>query len=233
MTKSIWLFGHHAVKAALEAQRRPIYSLKLTRQHQDTYKPLAQKAGIKTQLVEKHTLDKMTQQPHQGIALEAGPLPQKKLQDAFNAQRLLILDQVTDPHNVGACLRSANAFGCGAVIMQHTHSPKDSPIIAKAAVGALEVTPLVTVPNLATALEALKKEGFWAIGLDGYAQQNLSEIPPQDKTVIVMGSEGKGLRPLIAKKCDYLAKLPMVGSVESLNVSVATGIALYEVSKDQ
>ena len=226
-----WLFGHHAVKAALESARRKTFEIMVTKQHENEYAELAQKAGLKLQIVDRTRLDKMTKQPHQGVALKVGSLPQVNIKDLYDADLLLMLDQVTDPHNVGACLRSANAFGCAAVSVPNTHSSKDSPIIAKASAGAFEDTPLVAVANLAQTLENLKKENFWVVGLDGYATQTLDSVNMSGKTVIVMGSEGDGLRDLIKKKCDFLAKLPMQGSVESLNVSVAAGISLYEARR--
>jgi len=230
-TKTNWLFGHHAVKAALQSGRRKVYDILITPQNEAEYTPLAKTAGLKPQIVDRNRLDKMTPQPHQGVALHVGNLPNVHIKDLYTSDLLLMLDQVTDPHNVGACLRSANAFGCGGVILPNAHSPKDSPIIAKAAAGAFEDTPLVAVANLAQTLENLKQEGFWVVGLDGYAQQTLDTVDMTGKTVIVMGSEGAGLRDLIKKKCDFLAKLPMGGSVESLNVSVAAGISLYEARR--
>ena len=226
-----WLFGHHAVKAALKSARRKTFEMMVTKQHEEEYKDLAKTAGLKVQIVDRTRLDKMTQQPHQGVALKVGNLPQVNVKDLYDADLLLMLDQVTDPHNVGACLRSANAFGCAGVIVPNTHSSKDSPVIAKASAGAFEDTPLVAVANLAQTLENLKKEGFWVVGLDGYAHQTLDSVDMSGKTIIVMGSEGDGLRDLIKKKCDFLAKLPMQGSVESLNVSVAAGISLYEARR--
>lgn len=229
--KTSWLFGHHAVKAALKIGRRKVYEMLMTQQNEAEYAPLAKAAGLKPQIVDRGRLDKMTPQPHQGVALQVGGLPVVPIKDLYGCDLLLMLDQVTDPHNVGACLRSANAFGCGGVILPNAHSPKDSPIIAKAAAGAFEETPLVVVANLAQTLENLKQEGFWVVGLDGYAAKTLDTVDMSGKIVIVMGSEGDGLRDLIKKKCDFLAKLPMQGSVESLNVSVAAGISLYEARR--
>lgn len=228
---TIWLFGHHAVQAALSARKRELKQLLVTKQHEDKYKKLAQQSGVRMQTVDRKKLDNLSTQPHQGVALEAGGLPQVHLKELYDTDLLLALDQVTDPHNVGACLRSANAFGCAGVLVPSAHSPKDSPIIAKAAAGALEDTPLVSVGNLAQALENLKKEGFWIVGLDGHTDQNIADIDLGGKIVLVMGSEGEGLRDLVKKKCDFIAKLPMQGTVESLNVSVAAGIALYEARR--
>lgn len=228
---TVWLLGHHPVEAALKAQKRELKQLWVTKQNEQKYKKLAQQAGVRMQTVDRKKLDNISNQPHQGVALEAGNLPQVHVKDLYDTNLLLALDQVTDPHNVGACLRSANAFGCGGVLVPSAHSPKDSPIIAKAAAGAMEDTPLVTVGNLAQALENLKQEGFWVVGLDGHTEQKLADIDLGGKIVLVMGSEGEGLRDLVKKKCDFIAKLPMTGSVESLNVSVASGIALYEASR--
>ncbi len=227
----IWLFGHHAVKAALKSSRRKVKELLVTKQSEAEYIDLARTKNIRLQIVDRNRIDKMSDQPHQGVAIHVANLAATNIKDLYDTDLLLMLDQVTDPHNVGACLRSANAFGCSGVIVPSAHSPKDSPIIAKAAAGALEDTPLVAVANLAQTLKNLKQENFWIVGLDGHSEQNLSEVDMGGKIVIVMGSEGQGLRDLVRKQCDFIAKLPMRGTVESLNVSVATGIALYETRR--
>ena len=228
-----WLVGHHAVTRALEVARRPVYEILCTDKHADTYRELAAAKGIRVQVVDRQRLDGLSDQPHQGVAASVGPLPEPKLKDLFESDLLVMLDQVTDPHNVGACVRSANAFGAAAVLVPSHHAPKDSPIIAKAAAGALEDTPLVSVGNLNQALDGLKKEGFWVVGLDGHTETDLHTVDLKGKIVLVMGSEGEGMRQLVRQNCDFLARLPMVGTVESLNVSVATGIALYEVRRQR
>ncbi len=173
--------------------------------------------------------------PHQGIFLETRPLPGCALEDLNPAEGqkniILMLDQVTDPQNVGACLRSAAAFGARALVTQDRNSPSESGALARASAGGLEITPWVRAANLAQALETLKDMGYWHIGLDGHTDASLKSADMGNNIVIVMGSEGKGLRPLVRKHCDLIAKIPMTGAVESLNVSNAAAIALYELSQ--
>lgn len=230
-----WIFGHHAVQATLEAGKRSIFDVYMNEKMVEKYKPLLK--GIKTNihvLTPKEMDQKFSGKVHQGIALRASELPESTLDDVLpDAQFLLILDQITDPQNLGACLRSANAFGCDAVLTPHHGSASMGDVAAKASVGASEITPVIEVPNLNKAIEKLKAEDFWIVGLDGYAKQELSQVDLKGKIAIVMGNEGKGLRQLVKKNCDFTAKLPMVGSVESLNVSVATGVALYEALKQR
>ncbi len=226
----IFIFGHHAVEGAIDAGMRKIYEVFCTAQNAERYEDY----GYSVKIVDKNFFEKRAQgQTHQGVGAAVSPLKEKSLKDILKTdpQLILMLDQVTDPHNVGACLRSANAFGASALIIPERASAKDSPIIAKTSVGALEYTPIVVAKNLNKSIEELQKAGFWVVGLDGYADKELSEIDLKGKVCIVMGSEGKGLRKLIKENCDFTAKLPMVGQVESLNVSVATGISLYEVAK--
>jgi 23S rRNA (guanosine2251-2'-O)-methyltransferase len=170
---------------------------------------------------------------HQGVALRPGPLPEVALED-FEAKPgavLLVLDQVTDPQNVGAILRSAAAFGVAGVILQDRHAPKLSGALAKAAAGAVELTPVAHVVNLSRALDELTSAGWRAVGLAGEAERGFAEVLDGAPTVLVLGSEGEGLRRLVAEHCDELAKIPMPGGFESLNVSAAAAIALYEASR--
>ena len=172
--------------------------------------------------------------PHQGLILEVRPLPGCALEDLQPIEGrkniILMLDQVTDPQNVGACLRSAAAFGARAVITQDRNSPTESGALARASAGGLEITQWLRVANLAQTLEALREMGYWHVGLDGNTDQSLKQVSLGDNIVIVMGSEGKGLRPLVQKNCDMIAKIPMTGDMESLNVSNAAAIALYELA---
>jgi 23S rRNA (guanosine2251-2'-O)-methyltransferase len=216
-----WLYGQHAVQAALQAGRRPIYEVWGIKEQ-----PVP--AGVKFRLVTRQELDaKFPNATHQGLAAQVGPLPKVGLADMAGASLLLALDQITDPHNLGALLRSADAFGCGGVLVPTARAAPLTEVVAKAACGALERVPVVEA-NLAQALDKLKAQGYWVIGLDGKGHTTLAEAPAYDKTVLVLGSEGAGLRQLVRKKCDHLVRLPMLGQVESLNVSVAGGIALYE-----
>lgn len=164
------------------------------------------------------------------LLMEADLFP---LLDQQPAPLLLILDQVQDPHNLGACLRSANAMGATAVIIPQNNAVGLTAVVHKVACGASVMTPVVQVPNLARAMKALQQSGVWIVGLAAEGDVNLSEVDLSGSVAIAMGGEAKGLRALTRQHCDYLAKIPMQGSVESLNVSVASGVALYEVSRQR
>ena len=172
--------------------------------------------------------------PHQGVVIEVEPLEDAWLDDLLNeaAEKavVLVLDQVTDPHNVGAILRSAAAFGAVGIVTQDRHSPPESGVIAKAASGALERMPWVRVVNLARALEEIGEAGFWRIGLAGDAEMELKDALGPARVALVLGAEGAGLRPNTREHCDSLARLPISDVVESLNVSNATAVALYAAS---
>jgi 23S rRNA (guanosine2251-2'-O)-methyltransferase len=169
--------------------------------------------------------------PHQGVVIEVEPLGDVWLDEivagAGNRAVLLVLDQVTDPHNVGAILRSAAAFGAVGIVTQDRHSPPESGALAKAASGALETTPWVRAVNLARALEEIAEAGFWRIGLTGDADTELKEALGPERVALVLGAEGPGLRPNTREHCDSLARLPITSAVESLNVSNAAAVALY------
>ena len=173
--------------------------------------------------------------PHQGLVAEVDPLEDVWLGDLLqqgegDQRPLIVLDQVTDPHNVGAILRSAAAFDALGIVTQDRHSPPESGALARAASGALESVPWVRVVNLARALEEMAEAGFWRIGLTGHATQTLAQAMGTQRIAIVLGAEGEGMRQNTEAHCDELAKLPMSGKVESLNVSNAAAIALYAVT---
>lgn len=173
--------------------------------------------------------------PHQGLVAEVDPLEDiwlgDLLHEAQDDQRpLVVLDQVTDPHNVGAILRSAAAFDALAIVTQDRHAPPESGTVARSASGALETVPWVRVVNLARALEEIAEAGFWRIGLTGHANQTLAEAMGTQRICIVLGAEGEGMRQNTEAHCDELAKLPISPKVESLNVSNAAAIALYAVA---
>ncbi len=174
---------------------------------------------------------------HQGAALLSEPLTDVALEDvldrAAEAEKsvVLVLDQVTDPQNVGAILRSAAAFGADAVLVPDRHAPPETGALVKAASGAVEIVPLVRVINLARALEELKKAGFWIAGLDGQAPQTLAAADMTGKVALVLGAEGEGLRRLTRDHCDILVRLPISERMESLNVSAAAAVALYELAR--
>jgi 23S rRNA (guanosine2251-2'-O)-methyltransferase len=169
--------------------------------------------------------------PHQGVVIEVEPLEDTWLDgilsDAGERAVLLVLDQVTDPHNVGAILRSAAAFGAVGIVTQDRHSPPESGALAKAASGALERVPWARVVNLARALEEIGEAGFWRIGLAGDAETNLKDALGPPRVALVLGAEGPGLRPNTREHCDALARLPISDAIESLNVSNAAAVALY------
>ena len=146
---------------------------------------------------------------------------------------MLVLDQITDPHNVGAIMRSAAAFAVKAIVTTARHSPEATGVLAKSASGALELVPLVTVQNLARALTELNDRGFMTVGLDSEGTEDLGAVTLQQPLALVLGAEGKGLRQLTRSTCDALMKIPMAGAVESLNVSVAAGVCLYEVVRQR
>ena len=172
--------------------------------------------------------------PHQGVVIEAEPLDEVWLDDllqgAGDSATLLVLDQVTDPHNVGAILRSAAAFGAMGIVTQDRHSPPESGVVAKAASGARERVPWARVVNLARALEEIAEGGFWRIGLAGDAEVDIKGALGPQRVALVLGAEGPGLRPNTREHCDALARLPITDAVESLNVSNAAAIALYAAS---
>ena len=168
--------------------------------------------------------------PHQGMVADVDPLPDIWLSEILDQQTdrpLLLLDQVTDPHNVGAILRSAAAFDAAAIITQDRHAPPESGVVAKSASGALEIVPWIRVVNLSRALDDIAAAGYWRIGLDGDAADELETAMGTGKMALVMGAEGEGLRQNVAAHCDTLARLPMSSKMESLNVSNAAAIALY------
>jgi 23S rRNA (guanosine2251-2'-O)-methyltransferase len=230
-----WLWGWHAVAAALAnpARDKPQRLLATP----DRARELEARFG-KSRVLEVTDGGAIAQilppgAVHQGVALRISPLQEWGL-DAFRPTPgavLLMLDQVTDPQNVGAILRSAAAFGAAGVVLQDRHAPKLSGALAKAAAGAVDQIPTARVVNLSRALEELAELGWRAIGMDGSAETVLAEALDSAPTVIVMGSEGEGLRRLVAEHCDQLAKIPMPGGFESLNVSAAAAVALYEASR--
>ena len=245
----LWLYGVHAALAALANPERQIERLVLTEDAGRALRPRIEKitaarAGdgarplptpeIKSRQEIEGIIGKGA--VHQGIALLARPLPDVLLDDILDATEgteavVVVLDQVTDPQNVGAILRSAAAFGARAVIVPGRGAPRPTGALAKAASGALEFVPLIEVTNLSTALDALKARGFWCAGLDSTASQSLGEADLSGRLALVLGSEGKGLRRLVGERCDLLVRLPITDRVESLNVSAAAAIALYELAR--
>ncbi len=227
------LYGRHAVYAALDNPARRLR--KLTGTHEELGK-IVIPDGLQVQVGDAQDLSRLVPMdaPHQGLVLEVEPLDQPWLDEILldpDAEApLVLLDQVTDPHNVGAILRSAAAFGARALVTQDRHSPPESGALARAASGALEVLPWIRVVNLARALDAIAEAGYWRIGLAGDAGATLAEALSPAPQAIVLGAEGEGLRHNSREHVDALARLPIRRSVESLNVSNAAAIALYAIA---
>ncbi len=234
----VWLYGIHAVLSALENEERLIRRILITRETREALADRLPRLSAQPETVDRMKLDSLLPPGavHQGIAMLTDPLDDpgvESLKDMLDeeAQRevVLLLDHVTDPRNVGAILRSAAAFGARAVIVTDRHAPEATGALAKAASGGLEVVPLIRVTNLARALDLLAEYGFWRVGLEMETDKSLAEAVHDIRRVaLVLGAEDEGLRRLTREKCDFLAKLPMTGAVESLNVSAAAAVALYE-----
>ncbi|MGE5516308.1 MAG: 23S rRNA (guanosine(2251)-2'-O)-methyltransferase RlmB [Bacteroidota bacterium] len=242
----LWLYGQHAVAAALDNPNRKIRRLAMTAEAEKNWSATVETARRSRPLpgidvVERTELDRLLPPGavHQGIGALCDPLPALAIEDvariaADHAEAVVIvLDQVTDPHNVGAVVRSAAAFGALAVVVPDRHAPEETGALAKAASGALERMPLVRVTNVVRTLDQLKAAGFWVAGMAGEATRTLASQKLSGRIALVMGAEGEGLRRLTREHCDYLVKLPMTGAVESLNVSNAAAVALYELVRER
>ncbi|MEX6508473.1 23S rRNA (guanosine(2251)-2'-O)-methyltransferase RlmB [Jiella sp. M17.18] len=225
----VWLYGLHTVAAALQNPKRRLHRLLATRNALARLEIDEAAIPCPVEIVEPKRLDSElgTEAVHQGVALEADPLAPHRFSDLSDARLVLVLDQITDPHNVGAILRSATAFAADAVVTTARHSPQESGVLAKAASGALEHVPQMLVGNLAEGLEELAREGFLTIGLDSDADADFETALTGEKLAIVLGAEGKGLRQKTRGTVDRLARLDMPGAIRSLNVSNAAAIALY------
>ncbi len=238
------IYGIHAVQALIETHPELIKAVycQESRQDQRLQKLLnmADVQGIKLLLSTRPELDQLAESlQHQGIVAECHNLPSygegdlAPLLAGDHPKLLLVLDGVQDPHNLGACLRSANALGASLVIAPKDNSVGMTPVVRKVSCGASEATPFVQVTNLARVLRSLKEQGFWLVGTSAEATLNLGDADLKGNIVLVMGGEGNGLRRLTEELCDFLVKIPMQGTVSSLNVSVATAIALYEAQRQR
>ena len=225
----VLLYGWHTVKAALDNPQRRIRRLLAT---ENAARRLADDGGklpLEPQLVRPNAIAALVgpEAVHNGLYAEADPLPSPGLDEIEPAGVALVLDQITDPHNVGAILRTAAAFAVSAVITTARHSPEATGVLAKSASGALEYVPMVTVQNLARALAELKERGYLTVGLDSSGDTGLAETPLRAPLALVLGAEGKGLRQLTRATCDVVAQLDLPGKIKSLNVSNAAALALY------
>ena len=226
------IYGAHPVEEALRNPKRKCVKLKCTLNAAERLKPLTQAIGLTPEIVNPKLLDRMVSADavHQGMILEAKALIQPELRDIAQSGIVVMLDQVTDPHNVGAIMRTCAAFNVVAMVTTQRHSAEANGVFFKAASGAYEHVPFVKVTNLARAMDELRDVGFRLIGLDSEADVALGDVDKSPPLVVVLGAEGKGLRELTRKNCDVVAKLDFTGAIKSLNVSNAAAIALYALT---
>ena len=239
--ETVWLFGLHAVRDALLNPARTRLRLIVTRNAADKLSDAIAQAGMEAEIADprKFTAPLDPGSVHQGAALEVKPLDWGRLEDValaegHGAPRLVLLDRVSDPHNVGAILRSAEVFGARAVIAPARHSAPETGALAKTASGALERQPYLRVPNLGNAIEALKDMGYTVLGLEGEGPRALAEVAAAltDRPVaLVLGAEGPGLRERTRELCDHLVRIPAAGAFGSLNVSNAAAVSLYAITQ--
>jgi 23S rRNA (guanosine2251-2'-O)-methyltransferase len=225
------LYGWHTVTAALRNPARHIRKFLAT---ENAARRLAEEGiTVTPEVVRPSAIDErlLPDAVHQGLYLEADPLPSPSIADLPTSGMVLVLDQITDPHNVGAIFRSAAAFAAGAIVTTERHSPDAAGALAKAASGAIELVPLVTVQNLARALVELRERGFLLVGLDSEGVADLADLAVRAPLALVLGAEGKGLRQLTRETCDKLARIDVPGAIKSLNVSNAAALSLYVASR--
>ncbi len=239
--ETVWLFGLHAVRDALMNQARDRLRLVVTKNASDRLAEAIAFSGMEPEIADprKFPVPLDPGSVHQGAALEVKPLDWGKLRDACDpgpgAPRVLLLDRVTDPHNVGAVLRSAEVFGARAVVAPHRHSAPETGALAKTASGALERQPYLRIKNLGDAMEELRKLGYTLVGLDGEGEGTIDALVPElnDRPVaLVLGAEGPGLRARTKELCDHLVRIPFAGEFGSLNVSNAAAVSLYAVTRN-
>ena len=245
---AIWLCGKHAVFSAIAKKRRKIFSILATKNSLPELENFLKKKSLshlgsliqisdpqKIEFLSGHNL-------HQGLAINCSKLPIKNqfdlleelhVLDQNSLPPLVLLDQISDPHNVGAIIRSAVGFGVKKIIFCEHNAPKENATIAKSAAGTLEIAELFQVTNFNNLIEKLKKIGYWIVGLAGEGKVFLSQVKDYENIALIIGSEGDGIRDLVKKNCDILAKIKINPDVESLNASVAASIALYELMKDK
>lgn len=234
----LWLYGTHACSAALKNPHRRIFEICYQNPKSLEKLPLPSQTVIKSTQVDKFWFDKKfgSDAVHQGIAINVSPLetlsPEDLARDPDSHQLVIILDQVNDPHNVGAILRTAAAFNAKALVMTDRNAPEESAVLAKSASGALELVPILKYVNLANAIQELKDMGFWIYGFAESGSSPLSQIQFSGKVALIMGAEGAGMRDLTKKNCDFLIHLETSDSFSTLNVSNAAAIAMYQVFKE-
>ena len=239
-TLKYWIIGKHAVEGALNNPDRTKYRLCITEENYE--KINIDNIKIEPEIMSRTDISKLTNNNiHQGLALLTKPLEKQNLNNYLNQNKnkkkiFIILDQINDSQNVGAIIRSATAFNASGIIILDKNSPNENSALSKAAAGTLEIMPLFKVSNLVQTIKLLKQNDFWTIGLEAKADQTLKEINEtsqifSENVAIVMGSESKGIRNLVKDNCDMTAKINIKNSLESLNVSVALAISLYEINR--
>lgn len=228
------IVGKNTVLEAINAKRK-IYELYVQKGTNKELIELAKDRHIKMKIQDKQSLNQLLDGVHQGVGALVDDYTYKTLEDVLAMEKehkfFVMLDSLEDPHNLGAILRSADAFGVDAVIIPKNRSVKLNATVAKVSTGAIEYVNVVEVTNLAQTMEKLKKHGFWIAGTDASAKQTIGQIDTDTSLCVVIGSEGKGMHRLVKEKCDYHVKIPMIGHVNSLNASVSAGIVIYEVFK--
>lgn len=237
--EGVWLYGLHTVVAALRNPQRKKLQFLATSSAIENLAQHIKNPDPAPEIKDSQQISRLLPvgAVHQGLALRVLHLPEPDLeeicarQDDGNPRLVVVLDQLTDPQNVGAILRSCVAFGATAVILTGHHAPPASGVLAKAASGAVDLVPVVRAVNLARAMEQLAELGYWRVGLDSEASQPIAELDLSGNIALVLGAEGSGLRQLTARKCDFLARIPASGQLASLNVSNAAAIVLYEVAR--
>lgn len=234
----LWLYGLHAVRAALANPQRKVKRALVTARAAEEIGPKLL-GRVRHETVDMDAINRVLPQTavHQGVALLCDPLPRIDIAEAVKPSErrrvVLVLDQISDPHNEGAILRTAAAFGVSAVVVQDRNSAPESGALAKAASGALDLIPMVSVVNISRALEELQKLGFWRVALAGDGEGPLKDaVANEGDIALVLGSEGSGIRRLVREHCDAAAYVPIDSAMESLNVSNAAAIALYELRRD-
>jgi 23S rRNA (guanosine2251-2'-O)-methyltransferase len=235
--EGLWLYGLHAVRAALANPARKVKRAVLTTRAAEEIGPRLL-GRVRQEIADGDAVSRLLPPGavHQGAALQCEALPGRELDDVLGAPSerrrvVVILDQISDPQNTGAILRTAAAFGVTAVIVQDRHSPPESGTLAKAASGALDTVPYIHVVNIARALEQLGERGFWRIALAGDGDSAFKDALPTGDVALVLGSEGAGIRRLVRERCDAAAFVPIDHKIESLNVSNAAAVALYELRR--
>jgi len=228
----VWIYGKHAVRAAVLNKNRQVFKVVVLPQNRDFLSDLS----VKIEVVDKNYFSSLFGKDtiHQGCAAQVLPLDEIFLEDLPDDDRpIVFLDQVTDPQNIGSILRASAVFGAKAVVLPEMNSPEVTAVIAKVASGALESVPLIKVKNLVQSIKMLKKSGYWCVGLDERGDKTIGEMDLSGKFVLIIGSEGQGMRRLTRENCDFLVQLPSSGDFTTLNAAQAATVSLYEILRQK